>query len=159
MRSLPFLLREALMNLRRHGLMTIAAITTIAVSLALLGAFLVTFYEIDTATHRAVSNFEVRVFCRTGITRPGRDQIAPRLRALPGVATVQFRSRQQVWAEQTKNYSIDISGIPNQMNDTFILTLSDPVQAGKIAGTVRGWRDLVQEVAVPEDELNGVRRI
>ncbi|MBC8102878.1 MAG: hypothetical protein H7Z41_09855, partial [Cytophagales bacterium] len=88
-----------------------------------------------------------------------RDQIAPRLRALPGVATVQFRSRQQVWAEQTKNYSIDISGIPNQMNDTFILTLSDPEQAGKIAGTVRGWSDLVQEVAVPEDELNGVRRI
>jgi cell division protein FtsX len=37
MRSLPFLLREAMTNLRRHGFMTLAAITTIAVALALLG--------------------------------------------------------------------------------------------------------------------------
>src|ERR671928_70048 len=41
MRSLPFLMREALVNLRRHGIMTAAAITTIGVALALLGGFLI----------------------------------------------------------------------------------------------------------------------
>ena len=36
--AFPFLMREALINLRRHGLMTIAAITTIGVALTLMGA-------------------------------------------------------------------------------------------------------------------------
>lgn len=157
-RSLPFLLREAMTNLRRHRFMTIAAITTIAVALALLGAFLVTFYEIDTATRRAVSDFEVRIFCRTNLPKKGVEKLGPKIRALPGVSTVTFRSREQVWDEQKKNYSIDISGIPNQMNDTYIVKLSDPERVGEIAKTVRGWSE-VQEAAVPEDELNGVRRV
>jgi cell division transport system permease protein len=158
MRALPFLLHEALSNLRRHGFMTAAAITTIAVALALLGAFLVTFYEIDTATQRAVSDFEVRIFCRTGLPKDAVEKLAPKIRALPGAATVTFLSRNEVWAEQKKNYAIDISGIPNQMNDTYIVTLSDPAKAGQIARTVRRWPE-VQEASVPENELDGVRRI
>jgi cell division transport system permease protein len=157
-RALPFLMREAMTNLQRHGFMTIAAITTISVTLALLGAFLVTFYEIDTATQRAVSDFEVRIFCRNNLPRDRVEALGPKIRALPGVATVTFLSRDQVWAEQKKNYAIDISGIPNQMNDTYVLRLSDPAQAGVIARTIRGWPE-VQETAVPEDELDGVRRV
>jgi cell division transport system permease protein len=151
-------MREAMTNLQRHGFMTIAAITTISVTLALLGAFLVTFYEIDTATQRAVSDFEVRIFCRNNLPRDRVEALGPKIRALPGVATVTFLSRDQVWAEQKKNYAIDISGIPNQMNDTYVLRLSDPAQAGVIARTIRGWPE-VQETAVPEDELDGVRRV
>jgi len=64
MRSLPFLFREAFVNLRRHCLMTAAAITTIAVALALMGSFAVTFYQVNTATHRMTTDFEMRVFCR-----------------------------------------------------------------------------------------------
>ena len=62
MRSIPFLFREALVNLRRHGLMTVAAITTIAVALALIGSFLLTFYQTNVATQHAVDDFEMRVF-------------------------------------------------------------------------------------------------
>jgi cell division transport system permease protein len=156
--SFPFLLRETMTNLRRHGFMTVAAITTIAVALALLGAFLVTFYEINTAAQRAVSDFEVRIFCKLALPKSEVEKLRPKIRALPGVATVSFLSRDQVWAEQKKNYAIDISGIPNQMNDTYVVTLSDPAQAGKIAQTVRGWPE-VQEIAIPENELEGVRRV
>ncbi|MBC7808607.1 MAG: cell division protein FtsX, partial [Akkermansiaceae bacterium] len=38
-RSFPFLLAEAVRNLRRHALMTVAAISAIAVALTLIGAF------------------------------------------------------------------------------------------------------------------------
>ena len=60
MRSLPFLLNEAWANLRRHGLMTAAAVTTIAVSLALLGAFLLVFYQLQTATRHALEGHPPR---------------------------------------------------------------------------------------------------
>lgn len=159
MRSLLFLIREALVNLRRHGFMTIAAVTTIAVSLALLGAFLVTFYEIDTATHRAVADFEMRVFCRTAIPAAEREALGTKLRALPGVGSVTFLSKEDIWKEQTKNYPIDVSGIPNQMNDTFVVKMADASQATTDAATIRGWKDDVQEVDLPETEMNGVLRI
>jgi cell division transport system permease protein len=86
------------------------------------------------------------------------EKLAPKIRALPGVATVSFLSRETVWEEQKKNYAIDITGIPNQMNDTYVVTLSDPAKAGTIAQTVRNWPE-VQEASVPEDELEGVRRV
>lgn len=159
MGSLGFLISEAFVNLRRHSFMTFAAITTIAVSLGLLGAFLVTFYEVDTATHRAVSAFEMRVFCKSGITKDAVRALDDQIRALPGVGSVTFRSRDEIWKEQIRNYPIDVSGIPNQMPDTFEVHMTDPSRVTADAATIRSWKDSVQDIAVPETEMNGVNRI
>ena len=153
-----FLIREAFANLRRHSFMTAAAVTTIAAALALLGAFLVTFYEVDTATQHAAADFEMRVFCRLGIKNSERNAVRGKLRALPGVARVQFSSRQEIWAEQSRKAAIDVSGIPNPMNDTFIVKLSEPGKAGDVAQTVRQW-DEVFSVELPETEIGRVVQI
>jgi len=154
-----FLFREAWINLRRHGLMTVAAITTIAIVLGLLGAFLVTFYEMDTAAQHAVSDFEMRVFCRTTISKEDLDSLGDKIKTLPGVASVTFRSRADAWKEATQNSTIDVSGIPNLMPDTFVVKLADASRAAEDAATIRGWSKDIQEVALPESELNGVQRL
>jgi cell division transport system permease protein len=159
MNSLGFLIGEAFVNLRRHSFMTFAAITTIAVSLGLLGAFLITFYEVDTATHHAVSAFEMRIFCKPAVTKQALGDLQDQIRALPGVGSVMFRSRDEIWKEQTRDYPIDVSGIPNQMPDTFVVHMTDPARVAGDAATIRSWKDSVQDVAVPETEMNGVNRI
>lgn len=197
MRSFPFLLREALVNLKRHGLMTAAAITTIAVSLALLGGFLLTFYQVNTATRRALEDFEMRVFCRSEIAEdntaavraakkagrrtnrrlsgargdqageevrssPGTINLArlrKRLESLDGVQSVVYLSKERIWKEQTREYPIDTAGIPNLMNDTFVVKLADPRKAAAIAREVKGWHAEVDDVSLPDDEMGRVLRL
>lgn len=159
MRSLVFLLREAFVNLNRHGLMTAAAVTTIAVSLALLGAFSLTFYQINTAAHRAVNAFEMRAFCRPEMTKKDSGRLTKKIAALPGVSTVRYMSRAEIWAEQTRNYPIDTAGIPNQMPDTFVIKLSDAARASAVAHEIRGWHGEIDSVDLPEKEMSGVLRI
>ena len=156
LRSVPFLLQEALANLRRHGLMTLAAISTIAVALVLLGGFLLTFYQVNVAAGRTADAFEMRVFCRLDTPKERVALIDKRIRALPGVGRVEFLSREAVWAEQIKNLPIDAAGVPNQMPDTFVVKVSDPRQAGPIASAIRGWHAEIDEVSVPEQEMAGV---
>lgn len=159
MRAFSFLVREALINLRRHGLMTTAAVSTIAVALALLGAFLVTFYQVDTAAHRTVDAFEMRVFCRREVDTAAAQRLKPRLARLPGVASVRYLSREAIWKEQTRNYPIDTAGIPNQMPDTFVIKLSDGKRAAAIAREIRGWHREVDGVDLPEKEMGSVLRL
>ena len=159
MRSVPFLLHEAFANLRRHGLMTAAAITTITLALALLGGFLLTFYQVNIAAHRVLADFEMRIFCRPEIPRADLPALRARIRTLPGVGTVAFKSKDEVWAEQTRDYPIDTAGIPNLMNDTFVVTMTDPRRAGALAREIRSWHAQVQEVSVPDEEIRRVVRL
>lgn len=159
MRSFPFLLREALVNLKRHGLMTLAAVTTITVSLALLGAFSVTFYQIETATRHTLDSFELRVFCRAGIAPAHLARLNRQIARLPGVGTVDFLSKESIWAEQTRAYPIDTAGIPNLMNDTFVVKMADPRRGRVIAREIRGWHKEVQEVSLPEKDMGVVLRL
>ena len=159
MRSFFFLIREAFTNLRRHGLMTVAAVSTIAIALALLGTFAVTFYELESASRQAVGDFEIRVFCRQEIKGKPVAAVGKRIQALEGVASVQYLSRDAVWKEQTANYPIDTTGIPNQMPDTFVVKLTDPKKSDTVTRAIRGWKSEIDTVSVPEQELGVVSRI
>jgi cell division transport system permease protein len=159
MRSFFFLIGEAFINLRRHGLMTVAAVTTIAVTLCLLGAFALTFYQMHVATNRAAGEFEMHVFCREQVKKDQIPGIEQRLKEIPGVASVRYLSKEQAFAEYTKGLPIDTQGIPNRFNETFVVKLSDPKRAAEVASTVRSWHGEVQEVSLPEAEMGGVLKI
>jgi len=86
MRALPFLLREALVNLTRHGMMTAAAISTLAAALVLCGAFALTSLQIVHIARHQIDAFEMRVFCRPETSAEGLAEIRSRLVRLPGVS-------------------------------------------------------------------------
>ena len=159
MRSFFFLVGEAFINLRRHSLMTVAAITTIAVTLSLIGAFGLFFYQVHTATGRAAGEFEMRVFCREQATKAEVNAVGKRLKALPDVASVRYVSKDKAFAEGTKALPLDTRGIPNVFNETFVVLLMDARKGPVVAATVRGWHSEVEEVALPETEIVGVTRI
>jgi cell division transport system permease protein len=160
MRSIPFLFREAIVNLRRHGLMTAAAVTTIAVALALMSSFAITFYQVNTATRRAVGEFEMRVFCREEVNKKQVAGIRKRIEGIPGVAKpVVYISKEKAFKEWTRDQPIDTTDIPNKFNETFVIKMADAKRAPEIARQIRGWHDLIQEVSLPEDEMGGVMSI
>lgn len=159
MRAFPFLLREALINLRRHGLMTIAAITTIGVALMLVGSFYLTFTQLSTISRRAVDAFEMRVFCRAELSPEALKETEAKLRALPGVTSVTYRSKDEAFADAAKSLPIDTAGLPNLMPDTFVIKFQRAEQTSATAATIRSWNTEVENVDVPEEELKVVVRI
>lgn len=158
-RSLPFLLREALINLRRHGLMTVAAVTTIGVALALVGAFYVTFSQLRTMSRRTVDAFEMRVFCRPNLPDERLKETESKLKALPGVADVTYRSKDDAFTDAAKSLPIDTAGLPNLMPDTFVVKLRSAEQTTATATEIRSWMGEVENVDVPEEELKVVVRL
>lgn len=159
MQALTFLLREALINLRRHGLMTVAAITTIGVALTLVGSFYLSFLQIRALSQRTVDAFEMRVFCRPDLTPETLQATEAKLKALPGVAHVAYRSKGEAFADATRNYPIDTAGLPNLMPDTFVVKLRRPEQASPTAAEIRNWKEEVETVEVPEDDLKVVLQL
>jgi Cell division protein len=158
LRSLPFLLREALVNLRRHSMMTIASVTGIAIALTLLGGFFLTFQQVDAAAKRTLGAFEMRVFCKQDTSAEAARDVSDRLSRLPGVARATFLSREAAWAEQSKNYPIDTAGLPNLMPHTVVVELSDAGRGPALAQTVRSWPG-VDEVLLLEQEIKTLLRI
>ncbi|MBC8137162.1 MAG: FtsX-like permease family protein [Fibrella sp.] len=151
-RSLPFLLGEALRNLRRHALMTVAAISAIAVALTLIGAFALAFYEASEATNHALSEFEMRVFVRRGVARDRARLLQKRIAALPGVESVVFLTREEIFQKQADSSALDVTGIPNFMTDTLNVRLSDADAAKNVTDTIGGFPE-VDEVQAMEQEL------
>jgi cell division transport system permease protein len=159
MRSFFFLIGEAFINLRRHSLMTVAAVTTIAVALSLIGAFALMSYQANVATNRAASEFEIHVYCREQVKKEAIPAIKKRLEGISGIRSVRYISKEKAFNEYAKNLPIDTRGIPNQFNETFVLLLKDPAKGSQIASVIRGWHEEVEEVALPEAEMGGLLRI
>ena len=158
LRSLPFLLGEALRNLLRHALMTVAAISAIAVALTLIGAFALAFYEANGVTHHVASEFEMRVFIQRNVPRERARLMQKRIAALPGVSRVDFLASEDVFAAEAKQSSLDVSGIPNFMPDTLNVRLSDASAGATVAETVRSFPE-VESVEAMEQELQTLLRL
>ena len=79
-----FLVGEAMVALRRNGLMTFAAISTIAVSLFLLGGLGYAYLRIEEFARTLPSKFEMRVFLREGTNYAQITETATAIRQMPG---------------------------------------------------------------------------
>ena len=91
--------RETLINLRRNITLTIAAIMTAAVSLALFGSTLLVRQGVDNVSTRWQDGIEVIAFLRADITDEQRVAIEDLLNADPDVEDVVYVDREESHAE------------------------------------------------------------
>ena len=158
-RSIPFLIREAYVNLMRHGIMTAAAISSLAVALSLCGSFFIAAWQVRHLAQKTVDAFEVRVFCRADLPQSELGPIKRKLLDIRGVKQVIFISREDSFKTQMKSMPIDTTGIPNLFPHTLLVKLGDPKAAADVAFQAKSWHGEVESVDVPEDELRTVVRI
>lgn len=82
-RHLEFLLQETLTGIRRNALMSLAAISTIAVSLFLLGSLRLAIVNLDEMARTLCGRFEMRVFLEMHLASDKRDELGKRIAAMP----------------------------------------------------------------------------
>jgi cell division transport system permease protein len=102
--SLGFLCRESVLNIRRNGLMSLAALGTVTVALTVLGASVWTAYRVHEIVQQQPLKLDrVEVFLHVSVTRPQALAVQARIQQLPGVKSVRLIPREAAWQRVQTN--------------------------------------------------------
>ena len=158
--------RETWSGLRRNLAMTIAVIVTVAVSLTLFGAGLLTAAQVDLVKGRWYDRIEISVFLCTeyssggnceagqGTTEDQRKTILETLEANPEVEEVFYESKDEAFEEFQRVFAdspILPSRTAEQMQDSFRIKLVNPENYQGVVAEANGLQG-VQNV----QDLRGV---
>jgi cell division transport system permease protein len=132
---------EAVLGLRRNLVMSVAAVVTVAVSLAFVGtAFLVTKTVTD-IRKIFYTQIEISIFLDENVTPPQRDEIDGTLRRLPLVQSVTYESK----AEAYRRFKLQFQDQPDllanvtqdALPESYRVKLKDPEQYDVVASAVK----------------------
>jgi cell division transport system permease protein len=143
-RTLGRHIREGLKSLIRNGWMTFASVSAVAITLLILGATLVIALNAQQMSNYVVGQLEVDAFLKQNVTDAQAKQITDEVKALPGVKSVTYVSKEQGFQQLKKELGSqygDVLGQLSQSNtlpDKLIVKASDPKQTLGIAQEVRG---------------------
>jgi cell division transport system permease protein len=151
-RTLRYLTGEGGRGLRRHRIMAVTAIVTMAASLLVLGVFLIASFNVRQVLLKLEDRKEVVVYMRTGVAEGDRTLFEERLKLHPAVAGARFVSKDEAWEEFS--VSMHTEGLTdavghNPLPDAYHLVLApehrDAATIAGLASEVGTW-DEVDEV-------------
>lgn len=137
--SLEFLIGEAVSGIFRNRIMSVAAIVTAAVSLAVCAGFAVTALSVHHACEALPRQMDMAVYVKRGIPRDQVMALGETLKKKPGVASVAFVSKEQGWQDLKKSLGTEVSMndvVGNPVLDTFRLRMSDPARGKQLQSEI-----------------------
>lgn len=149
---LEFILSEAIISLRRNTWMTFASVTTSAMALFLLGGIGMIYISLANYAANLESKFEMRVLMKDNPTPNEISGLQKKLEVLPGVESVVFKSKAEVWKsfkEQNPGVVEDVAqDLDNPLPDTYILNLNNLKEAPKLAKTIEKFPEVATKNGV-----------
>src|SRR5437763_1970513 len=104
LRGIPFLIHEAFLNVRRHGLMTLAVTSTVAIALCILGVFGLIAWQFHVITDSLPKQFEIHAFLDTSLTPERVAEVRSEAEHLPGVRAVTLVTKEEAWNDYKGHY-------------------------------------------------------
>ncbi|MBV9818073.1 MAG: ABC transporter permease [Solirubrobacterales bacterium] len=125
--KLGFFLREAVRAVRRSAAPSFAALATVLVTMLVLGVFIPIVQATDGAADTVRGRVEVDVYMQTSAGAADEVRVRRELLAVPHVHSVQFVSKQQAYAQQSKAdpQAYELLGA-NPLPDTFHVIPDNP---------------------------------
>jgi cell division transport system permease protein len=151
--KIEFLIGESLKIFRKNSLMAFAAVSTVAISLFLLGGLGYSYYAIfNYAKVTFPRQFTMRVIAREGVSSGALHETADKMRRLPGVSHVVLIPKELAYPKFVRDMGLtdmqEEKDVP--IPDVFQVTLSDISEDNSaVVGE--------QIQAMPTIEKNGVR--
>jgi len=134
---IAFVIGEAGIALRRNGFMTFAAISTVAVSLFLLGGLGYSYMRAVEYANTIPGKFDMRVYLKPGTDSATISATASQIRGIPGVGSVFWIPKEKAWAKETHDDPQNTAGIENPYPDAFKITIKSLKVADSVADQVR----------------------
>ena len=153
-----YLFGEVGTGLRRNLLMTIATVVTVTVSLAVLGAGILTWVQVEKAQRVLYAQVEVSIFLNDNITDEQRASIERDLDTNPLVAAngVIYESKEQAYRNAQEIFRSDPELLravrPDSLPASFRVKLTDPTQFEVVASQFEDYPG-IDEVVDQRDIL------
>lgn len=159
-RTLIYFFKEALKSMKRNGLMTLASISTVALSLFMLGVFLCGVINLNNMASSLENQVQLSIYLKDGLTTDQIMAVGKQIKAIPNLKHLEFVNKEQAMKEfkarlgdqqQLVNALGDVNPLPN----SYVLTFDNPsdVKAtAKLAATFQGvesthyGQDIVEEL-------------
>lgn len=136
-----FVLTEAATGLWRNVTMTVALILTTAISLALLGAGGLLYFQVDKTKDLLYAQVQVSIFLVNDATQAQKDAIETKLTGDPLVKSMSFEDRAEAYdrfRELFKDSPDLVRNVkPDSLPESFRVKLKDPTKADQVDAAYR----------------------
>ncbi|HHW42722.1 FtsX-like permease family protein [Desulfofundulus thermobenzoicus] len=102
--TLVYYFREAFLSLVRNSWLSLAAVGTVTVSLLILGSSLLLVVNTDRLADHLESSLEISAFLQKDLKPDQVRELNKRINSLPGVAGVEFISKEQALEEMRRDF-------------------------------------------------------
>jgi cell division transport system permease protein len=103
--ALLFFLNETFIGIRRSRLMSLIAVATVAVTLIILGLFMVISANIGRITYDIASKLDIRLFLKKNMSIEDIQQFKRKLKSIEGINDVVFIDNDTAWNTLKEHYS------------------------------------------------------
>ena len=130
-RTLKYFFKEALKSMKRNGLMTLASISTVALSLFMLGVFLCGVINLNNMASSLENQVQLSIYLKDGLTTDQIMAVGKQIKAIPNLKHLEFVNKEQAMKEfkarlgdqqQLVNALGDVNPLPN----SYVLTFDNP---------------------------------
>jgi cell division transport system permease protein len=136
-------IREGSRNIIRNGWMTFASVSSISISLFILGIFLLLAVNVNYLSQQVESKVEIKVFLDVNLTQEAVAKLRTDIESIDGVDEAIFvskdeglRSMREKMGESGKQYLEGMEGENNPLNDAYTVKVKDPRQVGEVSGRI-----------------------
>jgi cell division transport system permease protein len=132
--------REGGKNVIRNGWMSFASISSISISLFILGIFLLLTLNVNYLAEQIESQVEIRVYLEVDTPQDVIQLLEKEIKALPEVSQVKFVSKgegliylREKLGDSGKQLLDGFDGDNNPLNDSFTIEVAEPRAVGNVA--------------------------
>lgn len=150
-----YFIQEVFHSLRRNNWMTFASIGTVAVSLLVLGVFLILVLNMNRLAGMLESQVQISVYLEDHLTDREKRQIGYDIESLQGIDSVTYVDRETA-KERLKErlgdqkYLLDALSEDNPLPDAFEVTVTTPAVVESAAGAIAAMQG-VEEAKYGQD--------
>lgn len=141
-RTLGRHVREGVKNLGRNGWMSFASISAVAITLLILGVFLILAMNVNYFAQSVEKQVEIRVFMDVLATEANVQQVEENIKAIPKVSTVQFIPKDEglkQFKESLGDKAYLFEGLEkdNPLPDAFVVKTAQPQDTAAVAAQIK----------------------
>lgn len=162
-RTFQYFIKEALKSLKRNGLMTLASISTVTLSLFILGVFLCGVVNTNNLASNLESQVQLNIYLKDGLTTPQIMELGTKLKALPNKKELVFvnkvdamkRFKERLGDQQSL---VDALDGQNPLPNSYEITFNTPEDVKRVAEIVARYPQ-VESVHYGKDVVEDLFKI
>lgn len=153
--TVEYFFREVFLSMVRNRRMTFASIATVALSLFVLGVFLILVVNMNKLATSLENQIQISVYLSDKISDADQKNLGDKIKAVGSVATVEFISRERALKILSERLGenkkiLDALGDSNPLPNSFQVTAKNPDDVKKISAAIEKLPG-VEEVKYGQD--------